>query len=113
MSLKANLEARGLQRTHVERAIEFTEKVASNVVNNASKNTTGAQAMKGNLSTFVRDLEVLYALRDEYVAEDEEKAKQVEALEKAAAKSKTAAAKAEKPVEPAEAEADVSKADKG
>lgn len=88
-TLKTNLEGRGLQRGHVKRAIEFTEKVIAQVVNNASKNTTGAQAMKGNLSTLTRDLEVLYDLEKEFAAD-----------EKAAAPKRKPAAK--------EVEADVS-----
>ena len=101
MSLKKALAYRGLKPHQVYAAVTNTEKVMATVISNASKNTTGAQAMKGNLSTLAADLKVLYELKDEFVKADAEAAKQ----------SKTPAAK--KPVEdkPTEKEADVSKAE--
>lgn len=72
MSLKQKLEARNVTKRHVDLAVDNMEKVLAQTVNNASKNTTGAQAMKGNVSTFAADLEVLYGIQKEY-ADAEEK----------------------------------------
>lgn len=103
MSLKDKLEARGMQRFQVEKAREHVEQVLAQVVNNASKNRTGAQAMRGNISDLAADLKVLDALMEDYEAEDAAAAAEAEKLAKAAAKSKTPAAKAEKPTEVTEA----------
>lgn len=59
-----NLTYRGLTLVHVNKAIKYTEEVLNGVIMNASRNTTGAQAMKGNLMQLAADLEVLYALRE-------------------------------------------------
>lgn len=108
MSLKEKLEERGLTLATVEKAIFNTEKVLANVINNASKNTTGAQAMRSNTSNFANDLKVMYDLRDEFVAEAEAQAKADEAAVKAAQRKP----KIEKPAAEPEAN-DVSEADKG
>lgn len=70
MSLKEAMEGRGINRGIVDRAIENTEKVLATVVMNASKNVTGAQAMKGNASNIAEDLKVLKALQEEFVKAD-------------------------------------------
>ena len=60
---------RGLTVGHVDKAIKYTEEVLNGVIMNASRNTTGAQAMKGNLMQLAADLEVLYAIRASYKEE--------------------------------------------
>lgn len=72
MSLKQKLTDRGVTSTVVDKAVENTEKVLATVVMNASKNTTGAQAMKGNASSLAADLEILYGIQKEF-ADAEEK----------------------------------------
>lgn len=72
MSLKQKLTDRGVTTVVVNKAVENTEKVLATVVMNASKNVTGAQAMKGNASSLAADLEILYRIQKEY-ADAEEK----------------------------------------
>jgi len=72
----------------VNRAIENVNVVIRTVIQNASKNVTNAQAMKGNTSELVADLETLYALRDDIMEAAEE-------VEKEKAKAEAAAKRAE------------------
>lgn len=102
MSLKTKLKAK---RHLVDRAVANIEDVLTQVVSNASKNTTGAQAMRSNISTLKNDLDVLYEMQAEFAKDDEADAKAVKA-------SKTPAAKAVKEDQP-EKEADVSEAKEG
>lgn len=100
MSLKQKLTDRGVTSVVVDKAVENTEKVLATVVMNASKNTTGAQAMKGNASSLAADLEVLYGIQKEYA--------EAEKADKAAV---TRARKIEKPKD--EEASEVSEANEG
>jgi len=91
---------RGVTSIVVDKAVENIEKVLATVVMNASKNTTGAQAMKGNASSLAADLEVLYRIQKEYA--------EAEKADKAAVNR---ARKIEKPKD--EEASEVSEADKG
>lgn len=100
MSLKQKMTERGVTSIVVDKAVENIEKVLATVVMNASKNTTGAQAMKGNASSLAADLEVLYRIQKEYA--------EAEKADKAAVNR---ARKIEKPKD--EEASEVSEADKG
>ena len=100
MSLKQKMTERGVTSIVVDKAVENIEKVLATVVMNASKNTTGAQAMKGNASSLAADLEVLYRIQKEYA--------EAEKADKAAVNR---ARKIEKPKD--EETSEVSEADKG
>lgn len=109
MSLKQKLEDRSVTKVHVKRAIDNMERVLAQTVNNASKNTTGAQAMRGNISTFARDLEVLYELEAEFDKADKAAATRARKIEKPADVDVT-----EADVKPAKDKgADASEADNG
>jgi len=70
MSLKAALEVRGVSRATIDKAVENTEKVLAQVIVNASKNTTNAQAMRSNSSSLKADLDVLYGVQADFVKAD-------------------------------------------
>lgn len=119
MKLTNTLVSRGLTALKIDQAVENTEKVLFQVINNAGKNVTNAQAMKGNASTLAADLDVLYGFQKEFEAFEKEAKKAADEIEKkaaaqrkadeaAAAKPKSEAAKAVKPTDDAEAKSSVS-----
>lgn len=66
MSVKDRLVERGLTRDRLQIAVDNTEKVLAQVILNASKNVTNAQAMKGNTSALAADLEVMLGLLGQF-----------------------------------------------
>lgn len=54
----------------LELAITHSEEVLARVIDNISKNLTGAQAMKGNADLLVSDIIALKALRKNLVEDD-------------------------------------------
>jgi septal ring factor EnvC (AmiA/AmiB activator) len=86
----------------LERAIDNTHKVLKTVIQNASKNITNAQAMKGNTSALVADLNAMEALyANEVEAAEAKENERVKALAaaKRAAEAKEKAPKITKPQE--------------
>jgi hypothetical protein len=66
---------RGVTLRTLDIAIANTERVLAVVIQNASKNVTNAQAMKGNTSQLAADLQTMYAIRNEFGSEVQEEKK--------------------------------------
>lgn len=90
----------------LERAIDNTNQVLRTVIQNASKNVTNAQAMKGNTSSLVADLEALHALQADMVEAAEQMEKEQAKAVAAAKRAAEAKEKAPKITKPQEVEAE-------
>lgn len=69
------LRERGVTERTLDIAIANTERVLAVVIQNASKNVTNAQAMKGNTSQLADDLKTMYAIRNNFGSDSQEEKK--------------------------------------
>jgi len=89
----------------LKRAILNTNQVLRTVIQNASKNTSNAQAMKGNASALLSDLSAMEDLMVAMTKEAEEKEKEEAKVLAAAKRAADAKEKAPKITKPQEDEA--------
>lgn len=105
MTLIEKLMERGTDSAKVQRAINNLNAVLNSSIVNAASNTSGAQNMRGNVSTLVEDIEALEKIKEQFdkyekeaVAEKEKKAKAALAAKAKKDEEDLAAANAVSPV---------------